>query len=36
MIPSKHVAESVPERHEAPDVVELRRLAEACPMPDYA
>ena len=28
MIPSKHVAESVPERHEAPDVVELRRLAE--------
>ena len=34
MIPSKHVAESVPERHEAPDVVELRRLAEACPMPD--
>lgn len=32
MIPSKHVAESVPERHEAPDVVELRRLAEACPM----
>ena len=25
----KHVAESVPERHETPDVAELRRLAEA-------
>ena len=32
--PAETVAETVPTRHETPDVAELRRLAEACPMPD--
>ena len=31
--PAETVSESVPTRHETPDVAELRRLAEACPMP---
>ena len=33
--PAETVAETVPTRHETPDVAELRRLAEACPMPDF-
>ena len=32
--PAETVSESVPTRHETPDVAELQRLAEACPMPD--
>ena len=31
--PAETVAETVPTRHETPDVAELRRLAEARPMP---
>ena len=32
--PAETVSETVPTRHETPDVAELRRLAEACPMPE--
>ena len=31
--PGETVSETVPARHESPDVAELRRLAEACPKP---
>ena len=31
--PAETVSETVPTRHETPDVAELRRLAEARPMP---
>ena len=31
--PTETVSETVHTRHETPDVAELRRLAEACPMP---